>query len=74
MGVHLDKNNGQPGGHGARTIHLVGPMPKAYFKTLQKMKQQNQDPPQHAFGCVAGRRREEAVAIKLITAFKLKHT
>ncbi len=48
---------------------------KAFFKAKLEHSKDNGryiKPPAHAYGCVPGRRREEAVAVQLLLGHKLR--
>ena len=65
------KGNGKKGFDGIRLIHILDSYPKAYYKAKWRKHQYRFPTPNHAFA-VPGRRREHAIAIKLILMNKMK--
>ena len=63
----IPKMNGAEGCKGWRLVHGSPPLAKAFFRYLWN-QQDKTDPPHHAYGCIQGRSREEAVlAAQILT-------
>ena len=74
-GVALVKKAGVPGPAGRRVVHLLDPIGKGFFAgMLQRKKAQRGDRRQHHWdhGFLPGRRREGAILVELLGAWKLR--
>eukprot|EP00974_Lingulodinium_polyedra_P072362 7003184-Lingulodinium_polyedra.AAC.1 len=54
----------------ARTVHAFGSLPKLFMRRVWARLEKPR-PPDHAYGCVSGRRREEAILVQACVHWRL---
>lgn len=72
LALALDKKQGD-GPAFQRLVHRLDPMSKCFYRQLKRRQRRDAPmiPPQH-FGCLPGRRREEAVTVRLCLSHRLR--